>query len=166
MTNPTVDDRLTALRRIRADFHTFCELYGAVTEADTRAQIIDRILVEVCGWPEADLLRERHVQRGYMDYCLIVRGRPYVTVEAKREGIPFVFPVGAANKRLKLSGTLCTNADIDTAISQVRGYCDGHGVRYAVATNGYAWILFRAIRDDIPWRDGMARVFPSLDDII
>ena len=34
-----------------------------------------------------------------------------------------------------------------------------------MATNGYAWIIFRAIREDIPWREGTARVFPSLEYI-
>jgi len=85
-------------------------------------------------------------------------------VEAKREGKPFTLPV-TASKYLKLSGPLMTNSEVRAATNQVRGYCDDCGVRYAVATNGYAWIVFRAIREDIPWRDGSARVFPSLEYI-
>ncbi len=46
---------------------------------------------------------------------------------------------------------------------QVRGYCDDAGIRYAIATNGYAWLVFRAIREDVAWRDGSARIFPTLE---
>jgi len=166
MTTPSVDDRLQTLRDICEQFRAFCDAHGAVTEADTRSQVIDRILVEVCGWPAPDILRERHVERGYMDYCLKIRDTPYVAVEAKREGIPFIFPIGSTTKRLKLSGVVSTHADIREAITQVRGYCDDQGIRYAVATNGYAWIIFRAIREGLPWRDGMARIFPTLEYII
>lgn len=39
------------------------------------------------------------------------------------------------------------------------------GIRPAIVTNGYAWTVFRAIREDMPWRDGLARVFPSIEYI-
>ena len=45
-------------------------------------------------------------------------------------------------------------------------YCDDQSIRYAIATNGHAWIVFRAVRDDnIAWKKGQARVFPSLENI-
>jgi hypothetical protein len=81
-------------------------------------------------------------------------------VEAKREGIAFTFPE-SSHKHLKLSGTILTDKNIAQAITQVREYCDDGAIRYAIATNGYAWVIFRAIRDDVPWRNGFARVFPS-----
>jgi len=108
---------------------------------------------------------EEHVERGHIDYSLYVRLRRYVAVEAKREGIAFVLPRSAGHKTLKLSGALLTDASVAEAVKQVRGYCDDAGIRYAVATNGYAWIVFRAIREDMPWREGSARVFPSLEYI-
>jgi len=49
---------------------------------------------------------------------------------------------------------------------QVRGYCDDAGIRYAIATNGFAWIVFRAIREDMPWKEGHAVVFSDIDYII
>lgn len=162
----TVDEALEALREIKEEFTDFCSLQGKVTEADTRAKVVDRILREVCDWPEHAILREQHVDRGYMDYVLLARGRKLVTVEAKREGTPFVLPVDTTATTLKLSGPLLTQASIREAIIQVRGYCDDSGVRYAVATNGYAWVVFRALRDDSPWRDGQALIFHSLDHII
>jgi predicted type IV restriction endonuclease len=154
-----------ALLSIREDFKAFCEQHGQVTEADTRAQVIDRILTEVCGWPEGQIVREPHVDRGFMDYCLVAQGRKYVAVEAKREGVPFSIPIGKRQRNLAINGTLLTDVPIKEAIEQVRGYCDDGGIRYAVATNGYAWVVFRAIREDMPWRKGHAKVFASIDDI-
>ena len=162
----TPDQALENLRKIQSEFKEFCAKHGAITEADTRANLIDKILTQVCAWPENLIGREKHVERGYMDYSLLVQERRFVTVEAKKEGIPFVFPVEKQHKGLKLSGALLTQHAIHEAITQVRGYCDDEGIRYAVATNGYAWIIFRAIREDLPWRDGHARIFPSLEFII
>lgn len=159
----SADDSLEALRRIKQDFEAFCAAHGAVSESDTRAKIIDRILKEVCRWPESEITREEHVARGYMDYRLSLRGKGFVTVEAKKAGVPFVFPHDKTHKSHKLAGAILTKPDIKEAITQVRGYCDDAGIRYAIATNGYAWIVFRAIREDIPWREGTARVFPTLE---
>jgi hypothetical protein len=64
-----------------------------------------------------------------------------------------------------VSGSLLTDKQISSAVLQVRGYCDDAAIRYAIATNCYAWIVFRAIREDMPWRNGSARVFPSLEHI-
>lgn len=50
------DDSLEKLKGITAEFSAFCEAHGAVTEADTRAKVSDRILTEVCGWPELERL--------------------------------------------------------------------------------------------------------------
>ena len=88
-----------------------------------------------------------------------------MAVEAKKEGVTFTFPSPKPPKSLKLSGTLLTDKPIRAAIEQVRGYCDSEGIRYALATNGYAWVLFRAIREDMPWKSGNALVFPSLEYI-
>jgi hypothetical protein len=100
-----------------------------------------------------------------MDYCLTVKNRRYVAVEAKRAGIPFTFPLDKHQRSLSLSGTLVTDPMIKETIEQVRGYCDDESIRYAVATNGYSWIVFRALREDMPWRKGRAVIFPSLEFI-
>lgn len=158
------DTAREALARIAQQFSSFVTATGGANEADTRANLIDKILTQVCFWPEAAIKREEHVDRGYIDYSLLVQTRRYIAVEAKREGIAFTCPT-TRHKTLKLSGTLLTDTDIAEAIVQVRGYCDDAGIRYAVATNGHAWIVFRAIREDMPWREGNARVFPSLEYI-
>ncbi len=163
MTSP--DHSLEALRRIKHEFRDFCRVHGKITEADTRANVIDRILSEVLLWPSQEISREGHGTAGYMDYCLSVKGRRFVVVEAKKVGLPFVLPIVKYQKSLSLSGTLLTAQEIKEAIEQVRGYCDEEGIRYAIATNGYAWIVFRAIREDMPWRKGQAIIFPSLENI-
>jgi hypothetical protein len=159
------DQAIESLRQIKSEFSAFCNVHGAVSEADTRSKVIDRILKEVCFWPEAAITREDHVSSGYVDYSLFISGKRFVVVEAKREGLPFVFPQGMHHRTLKISGTILTKSEIRDAILQVRSYCDDTGTRYAVATNGYAWIVFRAIREDMPWREGSARIFPTLEYI-
>jgi hypothetical protein len=61
------DQALESLRQIRSEFTDFCKLHGAVSETDTRCKIIDRILKEVCFWPEGTITREDHVSSGYID---------------------------------------------------------------------------------------------------
>jgi hypothetical protein len=158
------DRSFAALQQTIKEFSEFITGKSAITEADTRANLIDKILTQVCAWPEAAITREDHVERGYIDYCLSAQTRPYIAVEAKREGISFTLPT-TPHKSLKISGALSTDKAVNEAIHQVRGYCDDAGIRYAIATNGYAWIVFRAIREDMPWRNGFARVFPSLEYI-
>jgi hypothetical protein len=165
MVNP--DEALATLQQVKTDFSQFCEMKGNVSEADTRAKIIDKVLTQVLGWPERAIQRERHVHEGYLDYELEVHTKSLITIEAKKVGTPFIFPIQqTVHRSLKLSGSILTISEIDEAISQVRKYCDNEGIRYAVATNGYAWIIFRAIREDMGWRKGSAVVFPSLEYII
>jgi hypothetical protein len=153
------------LKTITDEFAAFLVGKGSISEADTRANLIDKVLVQVLGWPEAAITREEHVHVGYIDYSLQVQTRRYVAVEAKKEGTAFTFPT-AAHRSLKLSGPLLTDKPIADAINQVRNYCDSAPIRYAIATNGYAWIVFRAIREDMPWRSGSARIFPTMEHIL
>lgn len=164
MDNPA-DLALQRLSEIAEDFHSFVDSRGKASEADTRVKFIDRVLKEVCLWPESELSREDHVDSGYTDYQLKVRNYPIVVVEAKREGISFELPIGSTSRSPKLNRAILTNQDIKKAIVQVRQYCDDQGVKFAIATNGYTWIIFRAIRDDMPWKEGRARVFPSISYI-
>jgi hypothetical protein len=164
MTKLDPDAAIAVLRMIRVEFGSFLSHNSPANEADTRANLIDRIPTEVCCWPDVALKREEHVESGFIDYYLSVGSRPYVAVEAKREGIAFSFPE-TSSKTLKLSGSILTDKPIADAIKQVRSYCDDGGIRYAIATNGRAWIIFRAIREDMAWREGRARIFADLDYI-
>jgi hypothetical protein len=159
------DIALSALKTAIREFSEFVAAKGKASEADTRAKLVDKILIEVCGWPEHAIAREEKVHSGFTDYSLTLQNRRYIAVEAKKEGIAFEFPQ-TSSRSLKISGSLLTETAISTAVNQVRTYCDDEGIRYAVATNGYAWLVFRAIREDMPWREASARIFPSLEYIV
>lgn len=162
------DDAIRALEGIRLEFAEFCARFGDVSESDTRVKLIDRILREVFDWPESEIRREEHSPAGFLDYSLHVNNRRFVVVEAKKEGTSFVLPTGALalDMPYKLSGAIATNRPLADAIAQARSYCSEEGIRYAIVTNGYAWVLFRALREDIPWREGSALVFPSIDYMV
>lgn len=156
------DEALERLSKIYDEFGEFCAKRGNVSEADTRVKIIDRVLKEVLGWPEEVIARENPVNRGFVDYVLSSPGgRGLVIVEAKREGFSFDLAVQRGVTTYRLNGSIKTNRGLYETIEQVQRYCSEQGVRYAVVTNGYAWIAFRAVRDDIPWRMGQAVAFSS-----
>ena len=85
------DEALQKFTEIFSAFGEFAQTRGRVSEADTRANIIDRILHEVLAWPREAVKREPHSKAGYLDYKLI-RGIPFICVEAKAEGETFVIP--------------------------------------------------------------------------
>ncbi len=161
-----VDRALYSMQKIQKDFKIFCENNLYVTEADTRINLIDRILHEVLLWAPEETRREPRASNGYLDYLLSVNGKQFVCVEAKKEGIAFQFPKDKQRKFYTLNGAISKDKTSFDAITQVRSYCDDTAIRYAVATNGYTWIIFRAIREDFSWKEGSARVFHSLEDII
>jgi hypothetical protein len=88
-------------------------------------------------------------------------------MEAKAEGESFIFPYQRQPRRyLKISGTLSSNRAVGEAIIQVQRYCSDTGTRFAVATNGFSFVLFRAITEGVPWKDGQAIVFHDYNDVV
>ena len=133
----------------------------------TRHQIIDRILHEILLWPRENVKCEERSDVGFMDYTLHGATRPLVVVEAKKSGKSWSIPHGKLlKKNYKISGVLTKDKNIDDVINQVQSYCNSFGVRYAIASNGYSWILFRALSEAHPWREGNSIVFQGAKDII
>lgn len=168
MSNP--DKSYAVFKEIIDDFKDFCTHHGKVSEADTRVKLIDRILKEALNWPEPLLSRENHtegIKAGYTDYQLRIKGTPYIVVEAKREGIDFILPTASGRRHLKISGIIQTSPEIRISINQVRQYCvDDITIKYAIATNGYAWIIFKSIQPaGKSWKEGFATIYYSPDDI-
>jgi hypothetical protein len=64
------------------------------------------------------------------------------------------------------AGTLTSDASIRKAIEQVQRYCVDTGTRYGLVSNGYSFILFRAIREGKAWKDADAVVFHDYSDIV
>src|SRR4051812_3809800 len=111
------------VREIYRDFGKFCQQRGRVSETDTRANILDRLLHEVLLWPREAIHRETYAHPGFVDYELRL-GRPVVIVEAKATDVAFSIPYqkhpGA--RRLRLSGSLRTNKELLSAVTQVQRY--------------------------------------------
>ena len=79
----------------------------------------------------------------------------------------FIFPYHKQPKRrLKISGALTTDKMVSDAINQVQKYCSDTGTRYGVATNGFGFIIFRAIVDGAAWKDGKAIIFHDYNDVV
>ena len=117
-------------------------------EAETRFQIIDRIIVDCLGW-ERTLVRLEQGQEGraYSDYEL---GEPRCAIwEAKRQDRTFDLPAAPRGNIVKdLQSIMALDAEASVAIRQVQGYCSDRGVELAVATNGHQIVAFLATRGD------------------
>lgn len=157
-------------KSICSEFAKFCANEGKVSEADTRCKFIDRVLRDVLNWNEKDITREDHTKGdavGFSDYQLKRVHHPYMVIEVKREGTSFVLPTASGRRHLKISGVLQTSKEIKEALEQARQYCiDSIPIRFAVVTNGYAWIVFQAITTTESWREGQAVVYYSHKDIL
>jgi len=152
-------------KAIYEDYPTVAPDRGRVTEADTRANVIDRLLHEVLGWPRLDVKRELHVASGFVDYVLS-HGRPLLVIEAKAEGESFHFPFAKSRPRKRTIQTLCGDPILKSHIEQAHRYCTDNGVRYASVTNGYSLVVFRAICEGAAWRAAPAIVYYDLKDIV
>lgn len=167
---PNYDKSLESLRQIKNEFSKFCNSKGKVTEADTWRLVIDRILTEVLCWPTSKIECEKHEKAKtsiYLDYIYKYNDKNSIIVEAKKEGISFDLPENIATTRLKVSSLLKDNkSELSTAIEQTWDYCANNGSDFGITTNGYSWIIFKAITSGEKWREREAIVFKSLEDII
>jgi hypothetical protein len=91
-------------------------------EAQTRFDVIDRLIREVLSWPNGQVRVEPHTtgrRRGYIDYIL-TSGDDKIIVEAKKAGA--AFPSPTRRKQLKLSGSVLSSAPIGEAVQQAQEY--------------------------------------------
>lgn len=117
-------------------------------EAETRFQIIDRIIVECLGWPRESVhVEQSDTDRAYTDYEL---GSPRCAIwEAKRQNHTFELPANPQKQLVQnLRSVMALSAETSAAIEQVQSYCSSRGVDVAVATNGYQLVAFLATRTD------------------
>lgn len=141
------------------------------TEADTRCELIDRILAAI-GWPSAGFAREVSTQTGdFVDYQLPRTPQPTMVVEAKRVGASFALDPDSLEKgsRTRALSTLRSSGGMSfrDAIKQAAGYCNDRAIPYACITNGYQWVFFRGLSSEThKWPDGRAVVFPSAESVL
>ena len=160
----TSEECYSAFLRLREDLPTV-RLQNQ-TEADTRARLIDRMLVEVLDWPNESMNREENARPGFMDYVLVLNRRVAV-LEAKKSGDTFHLPSDIrSGKAFTLNGIIRKVANLQSYIDQVLGYCFNNGIEYAIVSNGLQYVIFRAVRvDGIHIGQGRVVVFSGIDDI-
>lgn len=138
-----------------------------VSEEDTRLKIIDRILIEVLGFPLSEIHTEEQAGSGFIDYKLTVNNLSRFVVEAKRDGRELGITTRSSGRAYKLNGAVFTSPNVKEGIEQAIRYCGQKNAELACVTNGNEWIVFRGSRlgDGQDTMEGMAFAFPSLDSI-
>ena len=138
----------------------------SLNEANTRFKFIDRLLMECLAWNRNDISCEDSYQNKYTDYTLSLF-RTVAVIEAKKTGDYFELPVGRKNLFQSIKSVYKDNANLKSAIDQVKGYCNDRGIQVAIISNGWQLIAFVANRNDsVPPLEGKALVVPSLDSFL
>lgn len=165
MTSP--DDLIKNLEVIYSSFGEFCKRRGAASESDTRHKVIDRIIHDVLQWPHEFVKCEDRTDIGIIDYTLFSAVKNLLVIEAKRSGQSWSIPHSNLHRRsYRLTGVINKNKDLNAAIDQVQAYCNAQGIRYAIASNGYSFVVFRAITESYAWRTGEVMIFHSAKDVL
>src|SRR5436190_9949878 len=113
-------------------------------EASTRFHVINELIEYVLRWPKSAVKVEHHDESGYSDYEL---GAPSsVVLEAKREGITFVLPVGWDKPTARLETLFSSSPDIEAAVRQALDYALQRGIPFGAISNGHQLIAFVASR--------------------
>jgi len=111
-------------------------------EAQTRFDVIDRIVREVLSWKYGQIDVEPPTtgpRKGFIDYSL-KSGDSLILIEAKRAGA--AFPCPTQRKRLKLKGSILGTGAIAEAIEQVQEYGEIKKANVLIVTNGQCWCVF------------------------
>lgn len=139
----------------------------SLNEADTRHQVIDRILHEILGWPRNRVSCEEYIAPGFADYVLKrSNDEALLFIEAKREGIYFNLPkaiTGKSRGSYITVKTLLTDDAIKAAVQQVRTYCLEIGCDVGAITNGHEWIFFKTFQRKKDWKELKAFVIAGIE---
>lgn len=112
------------------------------SEAQTRFDVIDRLVKEVLGWKHGQINVEERDEgevKGFVDYILRA-GDHNIVIEAKKVGASFPSPT--RKKTLKMSGAVLNSGEISEALGQARRYAASKGADIAIVTNGLCWCFF------------------------
>ena len=112
------------------------------SEAQTRFDIIDRIIREILQWKHGQISVEPHtsgVRNGFIDYILVA-GDLKIIIEAKKVGS--TFPSPTKRKRLKLTGSILGVGDISEALNQAEDYAINENANVIMVTNGECWCFY------------------------
>lgn len=141
---------------------------GSRNEAQTRLDILNRLIVDCFGWNGDKRTRvqvEVHERGEFSDYEL---GIPRCVIwEAKRESVSFELPPGSSKKPIQdIASVVQRSPDALEALTQAQRYCSSRGVELGVATNGHQLICFLATRaDGVAPLDGHCFAIDSLNQL-
>ena len=141
-------------------------VWPKLSEADTRAKLIDPLFKDCLGWDEGDIKREEHVHDGYVDYVFSSDGMSFLAVEAKKNGMAFEIPKTLSGRRFTISGAISELKNLLASNEQAQSYCVEKAIRFGVVTNGSQYVIFEAFRYNAGWRDGKCVVYNSLEEIV
>lgn len=131
-----------------------------INESDTRSKLIDDLLINVLGWNEEDIKREKKGDSGKYDYQLSIPGFKFL-IEAKKQFSNLKFPV-SQNKTI-VNFLYNSNKEV---FDQIRGYCFDNNLQYGIITNGKQFIILKSINTDgSDWKKNSCLIFNGLDDI-
>lgn len=115
-------------------------------EAQTRFDVVDRIIRNVLGWQHGSIAVEDYAptdkKAAYIDY-LLRSGDSSIVIEAKKMGV--AFPTPTVKTKLKLNGAVLSAAAIASAIKQAYAYAVEKEADIAVVTNGLCWCFFSVV---------------------
>jgi hypothetical protein len=112
------------------------------SEAQTRFDVIDRIIREILQWKHGQIKVEERTnlfERGFVDYLLRSRDITII-IEAKKIGASFPSP--SRVKKLKLGGVVLSSKEIAAALLQAEEYALNKKAQIVVATNGECWCFY------------------------
>jgi cold shock CspA family protein/energy-coupling factor transporter ATP-binding protein EcfA2 len=137
------------------------------SEADVRMKVIDRMFVEVLGWPRHEIHLENTAGPGFIDYRLTVNTLNRLIVEGKKDSRDLGVAAEKSGQFFKLNGPVFKSADAQEGIEQAIRYCGHKNAELACVTNGRQWVIFRGNRlgDGQDTLDGRACAFGSLEQI-
>src|SRR5260370_16031308 len=100
-----MDSAYENFRKVMADFPP--EYWSVLqSEADVRMKVIDKIVVNVLGWPDAEIHLEDAAGTGFVDYRLTFKGLNKLILEAKKDERDLGINESHAGKFFKLDGTV------------------------------------------------------------
>jgi hypothetical protein len=118
-----------------------------LSETDGRCKITDPLLKEVLQWEESLIIREPHVDSGFIDYFCSSDENKFV-IESKSTKIDFKLN---GSKKIKITShkkLQKTNIELHKAIEQARSYGIDKGAEFCVVTNGLNIVIVRTIGND------------------
>ncbi len=138
------------------------------SETDTRMKLIDRVFVDVLGWPVPQIHLESDAGKKFIDYRCTIEDLNRLIIEAKKKGRDLGINEDHSARFFKLNGAVFGTEAAKEGIDQAIFYCGHKGAELACMTNGRQWAIFRGAKgpDGHDILEGQACVFGSLDAVI